>query len=167
MIEILFGIATITAAGRIAIRIHFERRLRIDDYLLLLASGFLAASAGFLLYKTSAVVLLARTSRDPTILINEGLSEEKLFQQAGAANILNWTFYSLSWTSIFLVKSGFLVLFKSLLQRLPRAYSYWKGIIVVTAVSFVFVIAQPFITCPRLGIAVGQSMTLWCTRVLF
>lgn len=140
-----------------AIRLWNRMRLRADDYLLLCASAFLIASTGVLYYDIPAIVLEIELALDPIAVANQGISEEYIMHELRIGSIFDRTYLLLSWISVYLVKYGFLALFKNLVDRLPRPYRLWKGVVVFTTLTFAFTICSEFISCPKFGLAAGQS----------
>ena len=138
------------------IRLWAERRLRLDDCLLLTSCACLIAATGVLYYGIASVYFTAKLELDPAALTGEGFSEQEILHQVYAAQRINWTYITLSWTAIFLSKYGFLALFRSLVDRLPRMRNFWKATVIFTTLVFAFAICDIFVACPKQGIAAGQ-----------
>ena len=157
VIGVFFGIAIIAAAFRVCSRFYLRRRLHLDDALLIFASVSLAAATGLLYYGTSAIYLVEALSVDPSIEsgniagfidnLQETFDETALFQK------ITWAYVALSYTTIFIVKLGFLSFFRELVKYWPRVNLYWKLVVVFTAICYVFAICDTFIACPKLGLA--------------
>ena len=153
-----FAIALVAATGRIVTRLWLHQRLRPDDYLLLSSCVFLTASTGLLHYGTPSIFLQTRLLFKPAAVYQSGLSEADLLAQIKMLSRFDWSYLALSWVTIFLVKFGFLVFFRQLVNRLPRMYRYWKFVMGSTAVCFAFAICDGFVSCPKLGLAIGKQM---------
>ena len=138
------------------IRLWAERRLRLDDYLLLSSCACLTAATGVLYYGIPSVYFTAKLEIDPAALIGEGLSEQEVLHEVYTVQRIDWIYVTLSWTAIFLSKYGFLALFRSLVDRLPRMQNFWKGTVIFTTLVFAFAICDIFIACPKQGITAGQ-----------
>ena len=123
--------------------------------MLLSACAFLSAATGILYYGTPLEILAARLILDPVSVLREGYSEEEIAHKLESLSRVNWTYLALSWVAIFLIKYGFLALFRKLVDRLPGLYKFWKGTLVFTTAVFAFAICDGFITCPKMGLAAG------------
>ena len=62
-----------------------------------------------------------------------------------------YTFGSLIWATIFLVKFSYLAFFRSLIDRQHRMLIYWRVASIVTFLAGVFDISSPFIGCAQFG----------------
>ena len=155
---VFFGIALAVAACRIVIRLWIEKRLRLDDYLLLCACACLAAATGVLYYGSSTEFFSSRLALDPVAVLSEGVSEEDIAHKLELLTRINWTYLTLSWVTIFLIKYGFLALFRKLVDRLPRVHQFWKAVLVFTSLVFAFAICDGFVACPKQGLAAGKPL---------
>ena len=155
-IGVFFGIAIAAAASRVVIPLWAERLLRLDGCLLLSSCACLIAATGVLYYGIPSVYFTAKLELDPAALIGEGLSEQRILHEVYTVQRINWTYITLSWTAIFLSKYGFLALFRSLVDRLPRMQKFWKATVIFTTLVFAFAICDVFVACPKQGIAAGQ-----------
>ena len=143
--------AMVTASVRTAIRIKFHRRLFVDDAFLLF--GCLALTALFAsgLYYTPNTYL-AEAPANANGHLSEGstasLSSEHLGAVISTYRKSQLLRGSLAWLTIFAVKLSFLSLFRTLTDRLPRLFLYWKVVIAVTVLAFVYCIASGSLGCP-------------------
>lgn len=153
------GIAVFTIIVRFAIRIFTRSKLYLDDYILLLGLACLVA-ATYLIYSFSRMIFLCNAIKlDPSI--SPTFSE--MTQLSGSLKII-YSFLATIWTTTFAVKLSFLVFFKKLIERLSKQINIYYWIIVVfTVVSWMFVIAEPFILCPYFGIE-NRGPLLSCSR---
>lgn len=146
---LLFAMAIITASVRTAIRIKYHRRLFVDDAFLIFACLALTTLIASVLYYT------------PTIYLAAAISDGQLYKGSSApptsvppgALILKYRKAqllrgSLAWLTIFAVKFSFLSFFRTLTDRLPRLFLYWKVVVTVTVFAFVYCVACGFIGCP-------------------
>ena len=153
-----FATAIVAATGRIITRLWLQKRLRPDDYLLLSSCAFLTAATGLLYYGTPTIFLQARLSFNPAAVYQSGLSEADLLAQTNLLSRFDWSYLALSWVTIFLVKFGFLVLFRKLVNRLPKMYRYWKIVMGFTAVCFAFAVCDGFVSCSKLGLDISKQI---------
>ena len=132
-------------------------RLRLDDYLLLSSLVFLSAATGLIFYGTPSIFLAAAWTFDPSVLLRLGLSRAELIHEVNVITRIRWAYLTLSWVCIFLIKFGFLSLFRHLVDRLPAIHRFWKGVLVFTSVVAAFAICDSFIACPKVGFAAGKD----------
>lgn len=156
MIIVFFGVAIFAAVARMIIRLWLHKRLRLDDYLLLSSCAFLAGGTGVLYYGTPSIFFGATLTFDPTAILATGINEAEILHQVDLIPKINWAYLALSWVSIFLVKFGFLSLFKQLVDRLPRMCMFWKGVLIFTILVFAFAVCDGFIACPKLGTEISK-----------
>lgn len=145
------------AASRCAIRLWYLKRLCVDDYLLLVSCVFLTAATGVLLYGTPSIFFTAELAFNPTAILQEGLSEAQIVSKTIEMTRINWSYLELSWTAIYLIKFGFLALFRQLVDRVAQIYTFWRIVVVFTILAMAFAICDAFIACPKIGLAAGQS----------
>jgi len=155
IIWVFFGLAMVTATSRIVIRLLYQRRLRLDDYLLLLSCAFLTAATGVLYYGTSIIFLISEIAVNPAEVFKPGANQVEILRKVNLVSKINWTYLTLSWATIFWIKFGFLALFRQLVDRVARLYTFWKGVVVFTTLVFAFAICDGFIACPKQGITAG------------
>ena len=132
-------------------------RLRLDDYLLLCSTACLIAATGLLYYGASIIFLAAELTFDPTAAFKAGIDPSQLLHDVNLIPKINLSYLALSWTTIFLIKFGFLSLFRQLVDRVPPVYRFWKGTLVVTILIGAFAICDGFIACPQTGFEAGQK----------
>ena len=157
VIGVFFGLAIAAAISRVVIRLWLRMRLRLDDYLLLGSTACLIAATGLLYYGTPAIYLAAELTFDPSAVFKAGIDQNKLLHDANLFPKINWAYLALSWTTIFLIKFGFLSLFRQLVDRVPPVYRFWKGTLVITVLIGAFAICDGFIACPKQGLEAGKK----------
>jgi hypothetical protein len=152
----------LAAVSRIAIRLWLQKRLRLDDYLLLCSCVCLIAGSGLLYYGTPSIFFRAKLTFNPTAMLEAGVNEADMLKKITLIPKINWAYLVLSRFTIFFVKFGFLAVFRHLVDRLPRMYKFWKGVVVVTGLVFAFAVCDAFIACPKLGLATSkEARTSW------
>ncbi|KAI4266805.1 MAG: hypothetical protein L6R38_008536 [Xanthoria sp. 2 TBL-2021] len=149
VIGVFFGFAIAAAISRVVIRLWLRMRLRLDDYLLLCSTACLIAATGLLYYGTPTIFLAAELTFNPSAVFESGTNQSNLLHDVSLFPEINWKYLALSWTTIFLIKFGFLSLFRQLVDRVPPVYRFWKGTLVVTILVCVFAICDVFIVCPK------------------
>ena len=157
IIGVFFGVAILAAISRVVIRLWFNKKLRLDDYFLISSCVFLAGATGVLCYGISTIFLGAKLAFDPSEVLAGNVNEADILAQANLITKINWSYLALSWVAIFLVKFGFLSLFRHLVDRLPSMYKFWKGALVFTGVVFAFAVCDGFIACPKSGAEAGKK----------
>lgn len=131
-----------------AIRITYQKQLRLDDAFLILAAACLCAATGILyhicyfLYLHSAALYAPQVL--PIVLAH--------FQELLGLQKKVYPFLALIWTTTYAVKGCFLVFMRPLVWHISRAVNryYWL-IVVFTVISWAYAIVDPFIICPYFG----------------
>ena len=153
VIGLIFGIAIITAATRIIIRLRIQKRLYLDDGFLMFACICLTAATGVLYFGMSTVYMVEESSFEPTSAASISPSEEsRLLQVIALIQRITWSYEALSWGTIFAVKFAFLSFFRPLVDRLPSTHRYWKTVVLLTALVAPISVFDNLIACPKLGI---------------
>ena len=157
-----YGTAISVALARIIVRLHMNnglrrsKRLGLDDWLLLFGCVSLTAATILLLYATPTVYLIEATSLNPIGLFGGGGSGINdlgtLLVKINFFARFNWVYLILSWTTIFAVKFGFLSFFRTLVLRLPSIHLYWRIVVAVTVVVYLFSLIDGVIACPHDGL---------------
>ncbi|KAI8947304.1 hypothetical protein F4801DRAFT_517390 [Xylaria longipes] len=146
---VLTGLALLCFGARMAIRLTYQKKLRLDDAFLILAAASLSAATGILynicyfLYLHSAALLAPQLL--PYLLdhFDELLQLQKRV----------YPFLALIWTTTFAVKGCFLAFMRPLVWHISRAVNwYYWFIVVFCIISWAYVVAEPFIVCPYFGL---------------
>ncbi|KAH8889082.1 hypothetical protein GQ53DRAFT_767203 [Thozetella sp. PMI_491] len=145
---VLTGLAICCFIARIAIRLTYQKRLRLDDGFLILAAASLITATGimynicYFLYLHTAALLVPQLL--PMLLVNfQGLLE---FQKRV------YPFLALIWTTTFAVKGCFLAFMRPIVWHISRVMNwYYWFVVVFTLLSWAFCVADPFIICPYFG----------------
>ncbi|KAK3372169.1 hypothetical protein B0H63DRAFT_527027 [Podospora didyma] len=153
---VLTGVALICFIARMAIRITYQKRLKLDDAFLILAAACLCAATGILynvcwfLYLHSAALLVPQLT--PFLLTNfyELLELQKRI----------FPFLALIWTTTYAVKGCFLAFMRPLVWHISRGMNWYYWFICgFTAVSWAFAVSDPFIICPYFGFEAIKCFT--------
>lgn len=140
-----------------SIRLRLHTRLQLDDYFLLLSCVFLSAATGVLYYGTPSIFFAAELTFNLASIFKIGVNEAGISHQLDLVSKMNSVYLTLSWITIFLVKFGFLSLFKHLVNRVPPMYRLWKGTLIFTILISGFAVCDGFITCPKYGLDAGKK----------
>ena len=130
---------------RTIIRLRVQKRLHLDDHLLLFSCVCLTAATAVLYHGISTVYSVQESSNIPT-------DEAHVLQLIAFIQRVSWSFNALSWASIFAIKFAFLSFFGPLVDRLPSTHRYWKVVIILTAMISPIAILDDIIACPKLGL---------------
>ncbi|KAL8628983.1 hypothetical protein Q9189_005324 [Teloschistes chrysophthalmus] len=160
IISVFFAVAMAAAASRCAIRLWYLKRLRVDDYLLLVSCVFLTAATGVLLYGTPSIFFAAEVAFDNLASFQGSLDEAEILSKQNEFITIGWSYLALSWTAIFMIKFGFLALFRQLVDLVAQIYAFWKGVVIFTILVMAFAICDAFIACSKTGLATGLSIAL-------
>lgn len=145
---ISYGVAICVALARIVARLHYNtdariaKRLQLDDFLLVFACLSLTAATIYLYYSTNVIYLIEATSLNPTGLFGGGGAGIKdlgaLLKSLNEFEHFNWIYLILTWTTIFAVKFGFLSFFRNLVLRLPVIHWYWRIVVGINVIVYIF-----------------------------
>ena len=148
-----------------------SKKLHLDDWLLLFGCVFLTAATILLLYAIPTIYLIEATSLDPTGLFGGGgagiTNLNTLLVKVEFFGRFNWVYLILSWTTIFAVKFGFLSFFRSLVLRLPSIHQYWRVVVGVTVIVYLFSMIDGVIACPHDGLIACRSRRWLIYRLCF
>lgn len=153
-IGVFTGLAILTVIVRFVIRLHKLRALYLDDYLLIFGAACLVVALAMLYWYGRDLFLVEALNMMPTKVTLASLDElNSLFE----TNKIIQVFLAMIWTSTFAVKFSFLAFFKTLVwTKLSRrmAWYFWF-VVVLTALSWGFVVSEGFILCPYFGTEAG------------
>lgn len=151
----LFVISILVALARTAIRLRYQRRLFVDDAILLVAIVCLCAAMTLLLVFTSSLYQLEAFVTGSSAITNpDELAKIELQMEQPFIKYLKLsdTYYVMTWTTIFAVKFSFLFFFRVLIRRVRAITLYWQIVSVITVLVWVYCIAGAFIICPYFDI---------------
>lgn len=174
IIAIFFAIAICSAVSRTIVRWRKTKRIKPDDALLILASLCLVVTACLLFQMIPVMYYLQNLQLNPSAGFmlpgmppppgNAGLPPatdgsppdlsslpEELSSsfKARIDKFRRWqnALTILSWTAIFCVKLSFLGFFRQLVDRLRPLERYWRGVLILTAISYCYCVSEPFFSC--------------------
>lgn len=143
----MYGVAMVAAIARTVVRLRIQRRLLLDDILLLVACVFLTTAVTLLyvveplLYWNMRYFLNPGKIPTPPDLIDKLTDYQRYI----------YSQLTLAWTTIFAVKFSFLFFFRNMVDRMRMLVILWRVVIVTTSISFVLCISSTFIACPYIG----------------
>lgn len=151
----LFGLAALTCAGRIIIRLRTKGRLVLDDCLILFA--FLNLIGGTVVVYDQVHNLYlewAATRGDIVVTLMALRNMENFFEMS------KWrvAYFFFLWTTIFSVKMAYFAFFRPFLRAMGRAidYYYWFAV-GITVVSWILLaMGDAVIVCPHVGKAASE-----------
>lgn len=76
-----------------------------------------------------------------------------------------YAYLILLWTATFAVKFSFLAFFRQLVRSVERIQVYYWVVVGFTALTWMFVVAQPFILCHHFGAESSKKETLLRSRL--
>lgn len=151
-IGIFFCLAVFSVIGRMVTRIYTRRRLFLDDAFLLFGLTCLCAATVLCYQMVRTMFLVEALQRYSDIVIPADQDQPLLNAMAIGVSVL-----CLTWTTTFAVKFSFLVLFWHLIQRLSKWLSrYYWAVVGTCAISWMFVICEPFVLCHYFGADTGS-----------
>ncbi|KAF2112886.1 hypothetical protein BDV96DRAFT_579311 [Lophiotrema nucula] len=146
---VLTGFALLCFVARIAVRLRYQKSLRLDDAFLIVAAACLCAATGILYHICYFLYLHSAASLVPQILPYLLANFHELLRLQKRV----YPFLALIWTTTFAVKGCFLAFMRPLVWHISRAMNwYYWFVVVFCIVSWAFVVADPFIICPYFGL---------------
>lgn len=150
------GLALCCFLARMAIRLTYQKRLRLDDAFLILAAACLCVGTGILyrityfLYMHAAALLAPEVLGEVFAYFSELLNLQKKV----------YPLLAMLWTTTFAVKGCFLAFMHPLVWHISRVVKWYYWFVVgFCIISWLFVIVDPFIICPYFGADASESVT--------
>lgn len=140
--------------ARIGARIHTSRSLYLDDYIVLAGVICLCAAAGIVFKNSNNYSLGNAALQDPSLSNMSPHQIDELFKP------YKYIYAALIWTTIFAVKFSFLIFFKKLIERVTKIHTYYWIVIVITVISWLFTLVEPFIICPHFGYSTRRIISI-------
>jgi len=140
----LFVLAILGSIARIAIRLHYQKRLYVDDAFLLVAVLCLCVSMALLflftpsMYFVEALITNSETLYIPADFLHQAFQFQKLSD----------AYLVLTYNTIFAVKFSFIFFFRILINRVRQMRIYWWVVAATTGVVWAYGVIGIFITCP-------------------
>lgn len=165
---VLTGFAFVCFIARIAIRLIYQKSLRLDDLFLIISVASLAAATGIIYHICYFLYLHAATLFLPGLL-------PYLLSEFGELLLMQkrvYPYLALIWTATFGVKACFLAFMRPLVWHVSRAMNWYFWFIVgFTGITWAFMISEPFIICPYFGIEAGMYIctcgdAFACTKLM-
>ena len=142
-----FAIAIVAATARMIIRLRLHKKLRLDDFCVILACGCLAGATGLAYYAMTLNQIVEQLSIQPTQSSAGGVDMAMPLQRVISLQKSVWAYSVLSWTVIFATKFGYLCLFRNIVERLPSMYAIWKFVLLLTILAFGFTLCSIWLFC--------------------
>jgi predicted ferric reductase len=127
-----------------AFRVNTHRSLYIDDYILLAGLLCLCPATAILYKYCDTLFLGSALLRNPSLLLKLDPGRIKELLQVTS---YFYAFMALIWTTIFTVKFSFLAFFKKLIERVTKIHTYYWIVVVITVLTWPFMVVAPFIVC--------------------
>ena len=131
---------------RTILRLHYRKRLFVDDGFLIFAVLVASASLGVYFKFMDSLYLTAtvENGRIPQAVSVEAMKSAGLDLHKFAS-----VYIELTWTCTFAVKLSFLAFFKSLISRVPSMELVWRCVVGMTIISWVVVLVVSMLACPH------------------
>ena len=156
--QIIIGLfsssAIIGVIAKTAFQLRTQRRVWLEDALLICACLCLIAGTG-LLYT------FAETLYDPDscgLFPDPETKPDELASHIKSSQQYQLTFLTLTWIVIFCVKFSFLFLFRPLVNRMRGMLLFWRFVVVLTSISFFICVGEPFFSCPKFGTGIRKPL---------
>ncbi|MCJ1334605.1 hypothetical protein MMC10_011317 [Thelotrema lepadinum] len=164
VLSILFGTAVLATMGRVYIRLRYQKRLFVDDYVLLFGCVSLIAAFTLTNIMFEDIYFDMSLILGPTALVWEQAEAPGFEDRILSYQQLSFSDEVLCWLTIYAVKTSFLLFFRQMIDRLGKISIYWKVTLGLTVISGIYSICNIFISCPHFGVssiqcAQGSGMT--------
>ncbi|KAI1146816.1 hypothetical protein F4825DRAFT_472133 [Nemania diffusa] len=144
----LTGFALFCFVARIAIRLIYQKRLRLDDAFLLVAAASLIAATGVLYHIGSYFSLSSAAPLDSQAMPYATADFSPLPDLPTKVAI----YLALTWTTPYAVKGCFLAFMRPLVWHISQGVNWYYWFIVgFCIISWAFAMAEPSIICPYFG----------------
>ncbi|KAI1123653.1 hypothetical protein F5Y10DRAFT_285829 [Nemania abortiva] len=144
----LIGFALLCFVARIAVRLIYQKQLRLDDAFLLVAAASLIAATGILYHISSYLYLSSAALLDPEVMPYATADFSQLLDLQTKVDI----YLALTWTTPYAVKGCFLAFMRPLVWHISRGVNwYYWFIVAFCIISWSFVMTEPIIICPYFG----------------
>lgn len=147
------GLALVMAATRMVIRFHSRGKLLPDDFVLMFAcSTFIASQSLLYILKIENIYFLGELtseSMSPQILAPILEDPQAFTRRVSKLQRIEFSSFTLTFTSIFAVKVCFLLFFYEMITQLRRFVLAWKLIFGITILFWALCTCTVFITCPH------------------
>ena len=147
----------VAALIRSVLRLHYHKRLSVDDAFLIFAVALACTSMGLYIQFMDGMYLGEATAMGR---IPEDATLAKIEELTLRFHVLNDVFLVLTWTSIFAVKFSFLFFFRSLIDRIRSMEVLWRYVTAVTFLSWVVCVIDSIVSCPYFDLRSGESILL-------
>lgn len=136
-----------SAAVRTTVRIRSKGRLFLDDALLIFACLALVVASVILQTQLGTVYFAAEL----VSLYRSGVLPEDVDINSVIASyhIVQYAHGTMGWLTVYAVKFTFLSFFRQLVDRIPRLECYWKCVVGLNIVAFLYCILYIAAECPH------------------
>ena len=150
----LFPIAIFAAGIRLCIRLRSKGRLFLDDGFLIFACLTLIGASAVLQSQLDAIYLAEEVAARYAFGHSPGIVDiDRLVYRYHLAQNLHGT---LGWLTVFSVKFSFLTFFRQLVDKIPRLQLYWKSVVAINLIAFLYCLLYIAGECQRSGAAARE-----------
>ncbi len=142
------------AAARIGIRVHIQKKLHSDDFVLMFAClTFIASQVLLYMMKPDSVHWFGAVTIEPSPQSHALVFEdpEAFYRRVSKTQRMVYSIGILTWTSIFAVKISFLLFFHQMVIRSRRLIVAWRIILGITIIFWALCSCGYFINCSDFG----------------
>lgn len=139
---VLTAVAIVLTAGRLALRLCNNRRLRSDDFTHLLALALLIIHGA-----TNQVTLAAKAKQKVDMAPHSGVSSAELLSQYQHLHVLNTVNNVFLYAIMWIVKVAFLLLYRQVFNCSRNFIRVWWAVLAFTILSYIPPFAAVVHTC--------------------
>ena len=150
------------------LQIKVHRRLYLDDYFLLFACVSLTAGTVLGYANVGNLYWSEELNLNPAHIYYLLAEHVDVAAHINAYERLYFSYPTLLWTSIFVVKFAYLAFFRRLIDRITPLIKFWRVVVGIAVVSFPICIISIYVSCVKWGLEAGKhvDIRLLSTRLI-
>lgn len=133
---LFYGLAMVTMIFRISFILRRRRTLQLDDWSLLFSATTITTATAILYHFLPTVFLADEAVFNYGSFRKNGLKKASYTRLVDTMRVVEFSFFILSFTTIYSVKLGFLFFFRCLVDRITLFERMWKGTLVSIILAF-------------------------------
>ena len=158
LIGVFYGLAIAVASIRLILQARVNRRLYLDDYILIFACVSLTAGTVLGYANVGNLYWSEGLNYNPTHIYYLLAEHVDVGARISVYERLYYSYPAILWTSIFAIKFAYLVFFRRLIDRITPLIIYWRVVLGITIVSFPVCIVSIYVSCIKWGLEAGKHV---------
>ncbi|KAF2788172.1 hypothetical protein K505DRAFT_379079 [Melanomma pulvis-pyrius CBS 109.77] len=152
LVLLLAILAVLASIVRLQFRVRNDRRLLLDDWLVLFATVCLVTETGLVFHFSNVLYLSDALNTQLAVYLWIWKDEALLNELFGVKLAYMIAYFAFGWVTIFAVKYSFLALFYPMVTKVKTRLRIWYWVTVAaTTIAGIFITLDAFVVCPRFG----------------